>query len=132
MPVVDVFSGRCKGNLRVVLAMGQWEQIISLQRTRAEECDSAPHLTRPVHLLDHLPHSGAKVSFDFGGVNLLPDLDVKLTCFLAAQKTNAPFNAGSQCTNVHKNYLKLYSSWGLSMKYAECSLLYFPPGDSDY
>lgn len=101
MPVVDVFSGRCKGNLRVVLAMGQWEQIISLQRTRAEECDSAPHLTRPVHLLDHLPHSGAKVSFDFEGISLLPDLDVKLTCFLAAQKTNAPFNAESQCTNVH-------------------------------
>lgn len=85
----------------MVLAMGQWEQIISLQRTRAEECDSAPHLTRPVHLLDHLPHSGAKVSFDFEGISLLPDLDVKLTCFLAAQKTNAPFNAESQCTNVH-------------------------------
>lgn len=70
MPVIDVFSGRCKGNLRVVLAMGRWEQIISLQRTRDEECDSIPHLTRPVHLLDHLPHAETKVSIHFGDISL--------------------------------------------------------------
>lgn len=50
--------------------MGRWEQIISLQRTRDEECDSAPHLTRPVHLLDHLPHAETKVSIHFGDVTL--------------------------------------------------------------
>uniref|UniRef100_A0A3B4ZJX8 C2 domain containing 3 centriole elongation regulator n=1 Tax=Stegastes partitus TaxID=144197 RepID=A0A3B4ZJX8_9TELE len=62
MPVIDVFSGSCKGNLRVVLAMGRSEQIVSLQRTRDEEHDSLSHLVRPVHLLDHQPHSQTKVS----------------------------------------------------------------------
>ncbi|KAM3616832.1 uncharacterized protein V6R79_024159 [Siganus canaliculatus] len=60
MPVIDVFSGCCKGNLRVVLAMGRSEQILSLQRTRDEEHDSLAHLVRPVHLLDHQPHSKAQ------------------------------------------------------------------------
>lgn len=62
MPVVDVFSGSCKGHLRVVLAMGRSEQIVALQRTRDEEHDCLPHLVRPVHLLDHQPHSQTKVS----------------------------------------------------------------------
>ncbi|XP_062275677.1 C2 domain-containing protein 3 isoform X3 [Scomber scombrus] len=62
MPVIDVFSGSCKGNLRVVLAMGRSEQIIALQRTRDEEYDSLSHLVRPVHLLDHQPHAHTKVS----------------------------------------------------------------------
>lgn len=57
MPVIDVFSGRCQGNLRVVLAMGKSEQIIALQRTRDEEFDASSHLVRPVHLLDHQPQS---------------------------------------------------------------------------
>ncbi|XP_051253398.1 C2 domain-containing protein 3 isoform X1 [Dicentrarchus labrax] len=59
MPVIDVFSGSCKGNLRVVLAMGRSEQIVALQRTRDEEYDSLSHLVRPVHLLDHQPRSQA-------------------------------------------------------------------------
>ncbi|XP_030261591.1 C2 domain-containing protein 3 isoform X3 [Sparus aurata] len=62
MPVIDVFSGSCKGNLRVVLAMGRSEQIISLQRTRDEEYDSLSHLVRPVHLLDHQPSSHTKAT----------------------------------------------------------------------
>lgn len=62
MPVVDVFSGTCKGNLRVVLAMGRSEQIVSLQRTRDEEYDSLSHLVRPVHLLDHQPRPQTQVS----------------------------------------------------------------------
>uniref|UniRef100_A0A8C9XWC2 C2 domain containing 3 centriole elongation regulator n=1 Tax=Sander lucioperca TaxID=283035 RepID=A0A8C9XWC2_SANLU len=49
MPVIDVFSGSCKGHLRVVLAMGQSEQIVALQRTRDEEYDLvkslSPHFT---------------------------------------------------------------------------------------
>lgn len=57
MPVIDVFSGHCKGNLRVVLAMGKSEQIVALQRTRDEEFDASSHLVRPVHLLDHQPQS---------------------------------------------------------------------------
>ncbi|XP_034024238.1 C2 domain-containing protein 3 isoform X2 [Thalassophryne amazonica] len=61
MPVMDVFSGTCKGNLRVVLAMGRSEQIIALQRTRDEEYDSLSPLVRPVHLLDHQPHSQTTV-----------------------------------------------------------------------
>ncbi|KAM9318099.1 C2 domain-containing protein 3 isoform 3-T3 [Pholidichthys leucotaenia] len=61
MPVIDVFSGSSKGNLRVILAMGRSEQIVSLQRSRDEEYDSSSHLVRPVHLLDHQPHSQAKV-----------------------------------------------------------------------
>uniref|UniRef100_A0A3B5L6Y3 C2 domain-containing protein n=1 Tax=Xiphophorus couchianus TaxID=32473 RepID=A0A3B5L6Y3_9TELE len=61
MPVVDVFSGCCRGNLRVVLAMGRAEQIVSFQRTRDEEYDSSPHAVRPVHMLDHQPHPQTKV-----------------------------------------------------------------------
>lgn len=57
MPVIDVFSGCCKGNLRVVLAMGKSEQILALQRTRDEEYNASSHLVRPVHLLDHQPQS---------------------------------------------------------------------------
>ena len=57
MPVIEVFSGRCKGNLRVVLAMGKSEQIIALQRMRDEEYNASSHLVRPVHLLDHQPQS---------------------------------------------------------------------------
>ncbi|KAM4627594.1 C2 domain-containing protein 3 [Polymixia lowei] len=62
MPVIDVFSGSCKGNLRVLLAMGQSEQILALQRMRDEECGSVSHIPRPVHLLDHQPYSQTKVS----------------------------------------------------------------------
>lgn len=65
MPVIDVFSASCKGNLRVILAMGRSEQIHALQRARDEECDCLPHLVRPVHLLDHQQHSQTKVSVGF-------------------------------------------------------------------
>lgn len=70
MPVIDVFSGSCKGNLRVVLAMGRSEQIVSLQRTRDEEYDSISHFVRPVHLLDHQPQSETKVRAHFGHIML--------------------------------------------------------------
>nr|XP_057937037.1 C2 domain-containing protein 3 isoform X2 [Doryrhamphus excisus] len=61
MPVMDVFSGCCKGNLRVTLAMGRFEQVLALQRTREDEIDSPGHLMKPVHLLDHQPPAPAKV-----------------------------------------------------------------------
>lgn len=57
MPVIDVFSGNCKGNLRVILAMGRSEQIAALQSARGEEYHSLGGVVRPVHLLDHQPHS---------------------------------------------------------------------------
>nr|XP_046150200.1 C2 domain-containing protein 3 isoform X1 [Oncorhynchus gorbuscha] len=56
MPVIDVFSGIIKGNLRVLLAMGLSVQIVSLQHMRDEELGSVSHLPRPAHLLDHQPH----------------------------------------------------------------------------
>lgn len=56
MPVIDVFSGIIKGNLRVLLAMGLSVQIVSLQHMRDEELGSVSHLPRPSHLLDHQPH----------------------------------------------------------------------------
>ncbi|KAM3875104.1 C2 domain-containing protein 3 [Diretmus argenteus] len=62
MPVVDVFSGSFKGYLRVVLAMGQSEQILAFQRMRDEEYVSVSHVPGPVHLLDHQPYSQSKVS----------------------------------------------------------------------
>uniref|UniRef100_A0A1A8J5Z0 C2 calcium-dependent domain containing 3 n=2 Tax=Nothobranchius kuhntae TaxID=321403 RepID=A0A1A8J5Z0_NOTKU len=61
VPVIDVFSGSCRGNLRVVLAMGRSEQIVALQRARDEEFDSSPHLVRPVHMLDQQSRSQPKI-----------------------------------------------------------------------
>ncbi|XP_077350359.1 LOW QUALITY PROTEIN: C2 domain-containing protein 3 [Festucalex cinctus] len=62
MPVVDVFSGGCRGSLRVTLAMGLCEQVLALQRARDEECDSmgSPPV-RPLHLLDHQPSAPTKI-----------------------------------------------------------------------
>ncbi|XP_051933692.1 C2 domain-containing protein 3 [Hippocampus zosterae] len=62
MPVVDVFSGGCRGSLRVTLAMGLCEQVLALQRARDEdgEAPGRPPL-RPLHLLDHQPGGPAKV-----------------------------------------------------------------------
>lgn len=62
MPVIDVFSGSCRGSLRVLLAIGRSEQIVSLQRTRDEEYHVLSPLVRPVHMLDHQSRSQTKVS----------------------------------------------------------------------
>ncbi|XP_019722806.1 C2 domain-containing protein 3-like, partial [Hippocampus comes] len=63
MPVVDVFSGGCRGSLRVTLAMGLCEQVLALQRARDEEGEAPgrPPL-RPLHLLDHQPGRPAKIT----------------------------------------------------------------------
>ncbi|XP_061683226.1 C2 domain-containing protein 3 isoform X2 [Syngnathoides biaculeatus] len=62
MPVVDVFSGSCRGSLRVTLAMGLCEQVLALQRARDEECDPPGRTPlRPLHLLDHQPSAPPKV-----------------------------------------------------------------------
>ncbi|KAJ8368383.1 hypothetical protein SKAU_G00084110 [Synaphobranchus kaupii] len=62
MPVVNVFSGSTQGSLRVLLAMGLAEQIVSLQRMRDEDLGSVPHPPRPVHSLDQRQHTEPKVS----------------------------------------------------------------------
>ena len=61
MPVVDVFSGNTRGSLRVLLAMGLAEQIVSFQRMRDEDLGSVPHPPRPVHALDQRQHAEPKV-----------------------------------------------------------------------
>lgn len=61
MPIVDVFSGSVRGSLRVLLAMGLAQQIVSVQRTREEEMSPVAQVPRPSHLLDHLPQRDTKV-----------------------------------------------------------------------
>ncbi|XP_050985024.1 LOW QUALITY PROTEIN: C2 domain-containing protein 3 [Labeo rohita] len=62
MPVVDVFSGATRGNLRVCLAMGLAQQITALQRMRDDELTHVLPLPRPAHMLDHRPHVENKAS----------------------------------------------------------------------
>lgn len=62
MPVVDVFTGNTRGNLRVCLAMGLAQQIAALQRMRDDELVHVSPLPRPAHMLDHRPHTETKVS----------------------------------------------------------------------
>ncbi|XP_061828586.1 C2 domain-containing protein 3 isoform X5 [Nerophis lumbriciformis] len=62
LPVMDVFSSTCNGHLRVTLAMGRFEQVLALQRTREDEIQSLGCPVRPLHLLDHQPHPPAKVT----------------------------------------------------------------------
>ncbi|KAM4846530.1 C2 domain-containing protein 3 isoform 2-T2 [Thomomys bottae] len=52
MPVIDVFSGHQNGSLRVFLAMGSSDQIMTLQRLRNEEGTLPPVIPRPSHFLD--------------------------------------------------------------------------------
>nr|XP_023394722.1 C2 domain-containing protein 3 isoform X3 [Loxodonta africana] len=52
MPVIDVFSGHQNGSLRVFLAMGSSDQIITLQRLKNEEGTLPPFSPRPAHFLD--------------------------------------------------------------------------------
>ncbi|XP_041919143.1 C2 domain-containing protein 3 [Alosa sapidissima] len=62
MPIVDVFSGSVRGSLRVLLAMGMAQQIVSLQRMREEEMYPVTQVPRPSHLLDQIPQRDTKVS----------------------------------------------------------------------
>lgn len=61
MPIVDIFSGRTRGSLRVFLSMGTSQQITALQRMRVEEPSSVSQLSRPVHLLEHRPMDDVEV-----------------------------------------------------------------------
>ncbi|KAM6291413.1 C2 domain-containing protein 3 [Porphyrio hochstetteri] len=55
MPVMDVFTGRRSGSLRVILAMGSAAQIVALQRLKTEEGMVPPIAQRPSHALDPPP-----------------------------------------------------------------------------
>ncbi|XP_006875492.1 PREDICTED: C2 domain-containing protein 3 [Chrysochloris asiatica] len=55
MPVIDVFSGQQNGRLRVFLAMGSSDQIMTLQRLKNEEGTLPPFSPRPAHFLDQPP-----------------------------------------------------------------------------
>ncbi|XP_062872691.1 C2 domain-containing protein 3 isoform X1 [Trichomycterus rosablanca] len=62
MPIVDIFTGGTRGSLRVFLAMGTAQQIMTLQRMREEEMSSVSQPSRPVHLLDHRPTADTKAN----------------------------------------------------------------------
>ncbi|NWX04320.1 C2CD3 protein, partial [Caloenas nicobarica] len=55
MPVIDVFTGNRSGSLRVILAMGSADQIVTLQRLKNEEGTVPPVTKRPLHSLDPPP-----------------------------------------------------------------------------
>ncbi|XP_028656159.2 C2 domain-containing protein 3 isoform X1 [Erpetoichthys calabaricus] len=61
MPVIDVFAGCSRGSLRVLLAMGSGEQIISLQRLKTEEEAPDYVIKRPSHFLDQLPNTPSMI-----------------------------------------------------------------------
>lgn len=71
MPIIDVFSGSVRGSLRVLLAMGMAQQILSLQRMREEEMCPLSQVPRPSHLLDHIPQRETKVKFSLLFFHLL-------------------------------------------------------------
>ncbi|NXP07875.1 C2CD3 protein, partial [Thinocorus orbignyianus] len=70
MPVVDVFTGSRSGNLRVILAMGSADQIVTLQRLKNEEGMAPPGTQRPFHSLDP-PPAKPSVEFDQEGEDLM-------------------------------------------------------------
>ncbi|XP_071659726.1 C2 domain-containing protein 3 [Patagioenas fasciata] len=55
MPVIDLFTGNTSGSLRVILAMGSADQIVTLQRLKSEEGAVPPITKRPLHSLDPPP-----------------------------------------------------------------------------
>ncbi|XP_078078487.1 C2 domain-containing protein 3 [Mustelus asterias] len=61
MPMMDVFTGSQRGSLRVLLAMGEANQIIELQRLKNEEGTSAPGFQRTPHFLEQVPSVPSKL-----------------------------------------------------------------------
>ncbi|NWY94916.1 C2CD3 protein, partial [Loxia curvirostra] len=70
VPVVDVFSGSTRGSLRVTLAMGSADQVVALQRLKAEQGTVPPVTLRPPHALDH-PAAQPTLQLDPGGEELM-------------------------------------------------------------
>uniref|UniRef100_A0A8C3U2N8 C2 domain containing 3 centriole elongation regulator n=1 Tax=Catharus ustulatus TaxID=91951 RepID=A0A8C3U2N8_CATUS len=71
VPVVDVFTSSTSGSLRVVLAMGSAQQIVALQRLKAEAGMVPPVTQRPPHSLDHPPPTKPTMQLDPKGEDLV-------------------------------------------------------------
>ncbi|KAF4804949.1 C2 domain-containing protein 3 [Turdus rufiventris] len=71
VPVVDVFTGSTSGSLRVLLAMGSAEQIVALQRLKAEAGMVPPVTQRPPHSLDPPPPTKPTMQLDPKGEDLV-------------------------------------------------------------
>ncbi|XP_043928790.1 C2 domain-containing protein 3 [Protopterus annectens] len=52
VPVVDVFTGKKKGSLKVLLALGSGDQILAMHRLKNEESGADVHVARPPHFLE--------------------------------------------------------------------------------
>ncbi|OCT93380.1 C2 domain-containing protein 3 [Xenopus laevis] len=52
VPIIDMFSGRDRGKLKVLLAMGSGDQVVTLQRLKNEEGTNQTAMLRPAHFLD--------------------------------------------------------------------------------
>ncbi|XP_077154904.1 LOW QUALITY PROTEIN: C2 domain-containing protein 3 [Ranitomeya variabilis] len=61
LPIVDMFSGSERGQLKVLLAMGSGDQVVALQRLKNDEGTSAAQTPRPAHFLDP-PQSSVEMS----------------------------------------------------------------------
>ncbi|KAG9470095.1 hypothetical protein GDO78_018895 [Eleutherodactylus coqui] len=61
VPVIDMFSGGERGQLKVLLAMGSGDQVVALQRLKNEEGTAAVQIERPAHFLDP-PQASVEVS----------------------------------------------------------------------
>ncbi|XP_059726637.1 C2 domain-containing protein 3 isoform X3 [Haemorhous mexicanus] len=70
VPVVDVFTGSARGSLRVTLAMGSAEQVVALQRLKAEQGVVPPVTLRPPPSLEH-PAAQPTLQLDPGGEELV-------------------------------------------------------------
>ncbi|XP_037696549.1 C2 domain-containing protein 3 isoform X2 [Choloepus didactylus] len=66
MPVIDVFSGRQTGSLRVFLAMGSSVQIIAVQKLKNEEGMLSPFSPRPAQFLDQPSIASVAATEDHG------------------------------------------------------------------
>ncbi|XP_067841942.1 C2 domain-containing protein 3 [Heptranchias perlo] len=61
MPMMDVFTGSQRGSLRVLLAMGEADQIVALQRLKNDEGTSVAGFQRIPHFLDQVPSVPSKL-----------------------------------------------------------------------
>ncbi|XP_067889467.1 C2 domain-containing protein 3 isoform X3 [Heterodontus francisci] len=61
MPMMDVFTGSQRGSLRVLLAMGEADQIVALQRLKSDEGTSAIGFPQIPHFLDQVSSVPSKL-----------------------------------------------------------------------
>ncbi|XP_073404641.1 C2 domain-containing protein 3 [Dendrobates tinctorius] len=105
VPILDMFSGSERGQLKVLLAMGSGDQVVALQRLKNDEGTSAAQTPRPAHFLDP-PQSSVEM------------------CRTSENSTDHVFDVHVE--NV-KGLAPLQSTvWGE----ADCFIQYFFPGAS--